>query len=61
MRQLAHIFYAMVFLMQGSSETTVDLIDYQRRFWMRDVGLADSHAKTAFGMFHWEQLRDSGA
>jgi len=63
MRQLAHMFYAMAFLTFGSSGKPIDrsepapaYSDFQRRFWAREVGLADSHAKTVYGRVHWEQL-----
>src|SRR6185295_5659919 len=63
MRQLAHMFYAMAFLTVGSSGRPIDRIepvpaysDYQRRFWAREVSLADNQAKTVFGRVHWEQL-----
>ncbi len=63
MRQLAHMFYAMAFLPLGSSGTPLDgsesvpgYSDFQRRFWAREVGLADDQAKIVFGRVHWEQL-----
>jgi hypothetical protein len=63
MRQLAHMFYAMTFLTPGSSGISPDLSepvpaysDYQRRFWAREVSLADTPAKTVFGRVHWQQL-----
>ena len=63
MRQLAHMFYVMAFLTLGSSGKPLDrsepvpaYVDYQRRFWAREVGLADNQAKTAFGRIHWEEL-----
>ena len=31
--------------------------DFQRRFWAREVDLADNHAKTVYGRVHWEQFR----
>jgi hypothetical protein len=62
-RQLAHMFYAIAFLTLGSSGKPLDrsdpvpgYSDFQRRFWAREVGLADNQAKTAFGRVHWEQL-----
>ena len=63
MRQLAHIFYAMAFLMLRSSGNPIDpsepgvpYRDFQRRFWTREVGLADDQAKSLYGRVHWEQL-----
>jgi hypothetical protein len=62
-RQLAHMFYAMAFLTLGSSGKPIDrsepvpaYSDFQRRFWAREVTLADNQAKTVYGRVHWEQL-----
>ena len=30
--------------------------DFQRRFWAREVSLADNQAKAVYGRVHWEQL-----
>lgn len=64
MQQLAHIFYAMVFLNLGSAGKPIDwsepvpaLSNFQRRFWAREADLADSHSKTVYGRVHWEQLK----
>jgi hypothetical protein len=64
MKQLAHMFYAMAFLSLGSAGKPVDwsepvpaYSDFQRRFWAREVDLADNHSKTIYGKVHWEQLR----
>lgn len=64
MKQLAHIFYALVFLNLASTEKQVDWSepvlkynDFQRRFWAREIGLADGHSKGVYGRVHWEQLR----
>ncbi|HKD07580.1 MAG TPA: phosphotransferase [Bryobacteraceae bacterium] len=64
MRQLAHMFYAMAFLGLSSANKPVDWNepvpaygDFQRRFWAREVGVADDHSKIVFGRVHWEQLR----
>ena len=63
MRQLAHMFYAMAFLTLGSSGQPIDpsvpvpaYRDFQRRFWAREVGLANNPAKTLYGRVHWERL-----
>jgi hypothetical protein len=63
MRQLAHMFYTMAFLTLGSPGKPIDrsepvpaYSDFQRRFWAREVGLADDQAKTVYGMVHWQQL-----
>jgi hypothetical protein len=64
MKQIAHMFYAMVFLSLGSANKPVDwrepvpeYSDFQRRFWAHEVDLADEHSKTVYGRVHWEQLR----
>jgi Ser/Thr protein kinase RdoA (MazF antagonist) len=64
MRQLAHIFYAMAFLSIGSAGDPVDwsepvpaYSDFQRRFWAREVALADNYSKIVYGRVHWERLR----
>lgn len=65
-QQVAHMFYAMVFLWQGSagkaidcSETAPEFGDFHRRFWAGEVGLADSRARTIYGRVHWERLMDN--
>jgi hypothetical protein len=64
MKQLSHMFYAMAFFSLGSagkpvnwSEPVPAYSDFQRRFWAREVDLADNHSKTVYGTLHWEQLR----
>jgi hypothetical protein len=63
MQQIAHMFYAMAFLTIGSSGEPIDWSeplpaygDFQRRFWAREIGLANNQAKTVYGRVHWEQL-----
>jgi thiamine kinase-like enzyme len=60
MRQLAHVFYAMAFLTLGSSGDRIEPVpaypDFQRRFWAREVALADNQAKIVYGRVHWQQL-----
>lgn len=63
MRQVAHLFYAMVFLLQGSSgkplnlsESAAGYKDLQRQFWAGEINLADNQAKTAYGRVHLQQL-----
>ncbi|MCU1323196.1 MAG: aminoglycoside phosphotransferase [Acidobacteriaceae bacterium] len=63
MRQATHMFYAMVFLLQGSSgeplnrsEEVSDFRDLQHRFWTGTLTLDDRQTKAAYGKFHWEQL-----
>jgi aminoglycoside phosphotransferase (APT) family kinase protein len=61
-RQLAHMFYAMAFLTLGSpgpidqSKPVPAYNDFQRRFWAREVSLADNQTKTIYGRVHWEHL-----
>jgi aminoglycoside phosphotransferase (APT) family kinase protein len=64
MRQLAHMFYTLAFLSLGCDGKPIDwsepvptYSDFQRRFWAREVDLADNHSKTAYGRVHWEQFR----
>ena len=64
MKQLAHLFYALAFLGLDSADEPVDgsepvpeYNDFQRRFWAREVDLADNHSKIVYGRIHWEQLR----
>lgn len=63
MRQLAHMFYAMAYLMLGASGKPVDrsgeppeFEDFQRRLWAREVDLTDSDTKIVYGRVHWERL-----
>ena len=66
MRQLAHIFYSLAFLSLGPAQKPVDWSEpvpeyggFQRRFWTREAGLADSDSKILYGKVHWEQLKDN--
>ena len=63
MRQVSHMFYAMAYLLQGStgeqvnqSRKTLEPKAFQRGMWSGEVKLTDSGTKTAYGWFHWEQL-----
>ena len=63
MRQIAHVFYTVVFLLQGSVGGPVDdpvdapnAEDMQRRFWAGEIRLEDSQTKAAYGRFHLEWL-----
>jgi hypothetical protein len=63
MQQIAHMFYATAFLLQGSlgkpageSVDAPEVGDMQRRFWAGEVRLEDSRTKTAYGRFHLERL-----
>jgi hypothetical protein len=63
MRQIAHMFYAMVFLSLGSSDKPIDwsenvpgFTDFHRRIWAGEVNLSDTQTKTVYGRVHWQQL-----
>jgi aminoglycoside phosphotransferase (APT) family kinase protein len=63
MQQLAHMFYAMVFLLQGStgkppdaSEPAPEFGEFHRRFWAGEVSLKDKQTKADYGRVHWERL-----
>jgi thiamine kinase-like enzyme len=62
-QQIAHMFYAMVFLLLGSAGKPIDwsdpvpeFRDFHRRFWSGEVELKDNHTKTIYGRVHWERL-----
>jgi aminoglycoside phosphotransferase (APT) family kinase protein len=63
MKQVAHMFYAMAFLTLASPGGPIDwnepapaYSNFQRRFWAREVSLAENRAKAVFGRVHCEQL-----
>jgi aminoglycoside phosphotransferase (APT) family kinase protein len=63
MQQIAHLFYTMAFLFQGSlgqpidwSGTVPEFRDYHRRMWAGDVDLAARDVKILYGRVHWERL-----
>ena len=60
MRQVAHLFYAMAYLLKGASGEPVKpsgnapgWSESQRRIWVGEVHLEDE--QTAYGRAHWEQ------
>jgi hypothetical protein len=62
-QQVSHVFYAMAFLLIGSSgkpidwsESVPEFPDFQRRFWTGEVVLTESHTKTSYGRIHLERL-----
>jgi aminoglycoside phosphotransferase len=62
-QQAAHIFYAMAFLLLGSSgkpidwsETVPEFNDFYRRIWAGEVNLKDKEMKLVYGRVHWERL-----
>ena len=66
MQQVAHIFYALVFLLQGSSGVPVNLSeeapayrDFHRQFWAGEVKLEDKPAKAVYGRVHLDRLLES--
>jgi len=63
MQQIAHLFYTMAFLYQGSqgepidwSGTVPEFRDYHRRLWAGEIDLADKDVKIVYGKVHWERL-----
>lgn len=62
-QQVAHIFYAMAFLLidsQGEpvnwSENVPGFRDFHRRFWAGEVDLADKRTKSVYARVHLNQL-----
>lgn len=63
MQQIVHMFYAMVFLLMGSSCEPLDQSEkapefkaFHRRFWAGEVNLTDKDTKIVYGRVHWERL-----
>jgi hypothetical protein len=63
MQQIVHMFYAMAFLLLGSSGQPVDWSEkapefnaFHRRMWAGKVNLGDKGTKIAYGRVHWERL-----
>jgi len=60
-QQLAHMFYALVFLWQGNpidwSESVPEYGEFHRRFWAGEIKLLDNHTKAVYGRLHWDRLR----
>lgn len=61
MHQLAHLFYAMAFLMIGASghsahDSTIRFQDFRRRFWTGELNLDNAAEKFTFGRVNMEQL-----
>ncbi len=58
MQQLAHVFYAMAFLLQGTPiEEAPSFSEFQRRFWSGEIKLTNPENKGLYGRVHWERLR----
>jgi thiamine kinase-like enzyme len=63
MQQIAHIFYAMVYLLLGSSGKPIDFAeevppfaDFHKAMWTGDIKVEDSHSKIIYGRVHWNRL-----
>jgi len=63
MRQIAHMFYTMAFLLLGGPGNSIDwnepvpgYEDFHRRFWAGEIKLTDNQTKTIYGRVHWERL-----
>lgn len=63
MKQIAHLFYALAFLLTGATSHPIDrnqevpeFADFQRRMWTREIELSSSATRIAYGMSHWKQL-----
>ena len=63
MQQIAHLFYTMAFLLQGSlgkpidwSGTVPEFRHYHRRIWAGEIDLADKDVRIVYGRVHWERL-----
>jgi len=62
MQQVAHVFYGLVFLMQGVplnlAEPGPGYDEFQRKFWAGEVKLDGKETKTAYGRVHLERLSE---
>lgn len=63
MQQIAHMFYAMVYLLLGSAgkpvdwtEAPPDFREFHRRAWNGTIDFEDRQMKIAYGKVHWQQL-----
>jgi len=63
MRQIVHLFYAMVFILLGSSGKPIDsnapvpdFRDFHSRIWTGEVSLDTGETKVQFGRVHMNQL-----
>lgn len=66
MGQVAHMFYASVFLLLGSAGEPIDrsrdlpsFREFHRRIWAGEVNLADQDLKIGYGMVHWARLLEN--
>jgi thiamine kinase-like enzyme len=66
-RQVAHLFYAMGFLLGASgepvnhAETAPAYRGFQQRFWAGEISLRDRPEKLAFGRVHSKQLLENAS
>jgi thiamine kinase-like enzyme len=58
-RQVARIFYSLVFLWMGSPGEPERVANFQQKFWTGEVNLLEKPMKTVFGKFNREQLLES--
>jgi thiamine kinase-like enzyme len=63
MQQIVHMFYAIAFLLLGSSGQPVDWSQkvpefhaFQRRMWAGEINVSDKDTKIVYGKVHWERL-----
>ena len=63
MQQVAHMFYAMVFVWMGSlggpvneGENKAEWKEFHQRFWEGEIQLEDNQLKTIYGRLHLERL-----
>ena len=64
MRQIAHIFYTMAYLLLSSSgnpvsgeEAVPGFQEFHHRIWAGEVDFKDPKMKLAYGKVHWNQLQ----
>ncbi len=66
MQQLAHIFYATVYLLLGSRDAAVSwqeevptFHEFHRRVWTGEADMEDSQMKITYGKVHWHRLAEN--
>lgn len=66
MRQVAHMFYAMVNLLMGAaskpanwSEPVPDFAEFHERIWAGEINPWDKQMKTVYGQVHWKRLQEN--
>jgi hypothetical protein len=65
-RQVAHLFYAMAYLLKGASGGPVSLTgslpgvtEFHRRIWFDEMHLDDAQLQSAYGRAHWTQFLEN--